>query len=359
MRDQLWVGKMQVGELQGENGRTKGVRAVNEIIDHSLLATPQNYELWLHIQNDWTPALTADVQNCLKSGKTIDEQACEELYEKHLGNSHLDNAVVTTGARLAQELADALAMLKSAGHKTEAFSDNLDEAAAALETGRLNNQQIMGLVHSLSQATREMSKENAELTDRLENSSKEVEDLRSHLQKVRLESLTDMLTGLANRRMFDETLRMRMEEARNLGYPLGLAMCDIDFFKQFNDTWGHQTGDQVLRFVGSVLKSHSMDDQLVARFGGEEFAIILPRLTLKGSRILLDSMRRAVETKQLKRKSTNENLGHVTISIGVAVIEPNDTAPQLIQRADEMLYAAKRNGRNQVVTTEDTISLVA
>lgn len=350
---------MQVGELKGEKGRKSGVRAVNDVIDQGLYATPDNYELWLHYQNNWTPALTSEIEAHLSSGKPISEAEAEKLYDRHLGGTHLDDAVRLTGTRLAQELSDALKMLKSAGLKTEAFSDNLDDAAVALDSGRLDDSQLMNLIKSLSSATRAMSQENAELTKRLETSSREVEDLRSHLQKVRVESLTDMLTGLANRRMFEDTLRMRARESETLGYPLTLALCDIDFFKKFNDTWGHQTGDQVIRFVASVLKSYSLKDQLVARFGGEEFAIIIPRLNHNECHELLEDIRKAVDKKQLRRKSTDETLGSVSISIGMATLEPNEAISSLIHRSDEMLYVSKRTGRNRLTAWPDNHSAVA
>lgn len=350
---------MEVGELKGEKGRTAGVRAVNDIIDHGLFASPANYELWLHLQNNWTPALTKDYEKCVKAGEPINDALVEKLYERHFGTSNLDNAVVETGARLAKELTDALNMLKAAGHKTEAFSENLDDAASSLDAGNLTSNQIMDLVRSLSLATKTMSRENTELAQRLESSSREVDDLRMHLQQVRVESLTDMLTGLANRRMFEDTIRMRASEAVNLEYPLTLAICDIDYFKKFNDTWGHQTGDQVLRFVASILKSLCLNDQLVARFGGEEFAIIMPRFSITEARDLMDEIRIAVEKKKLKRKSTDEELGGVTISIGLAALQPGESTSSLIQRADEMLYVSKRNGRNQVTVWTEAETAVA
>ncbi len=341
---------MQVGELKGEKGRENGIKALNDVIDNNLLATPQNYELWLHYKLNWTPSLTREIEDVLGAGASLDESKTEELYDRHISNRKLDSAVIETGARLANELAEALRALKAAGHRTEAFSDNLDIAAGELDSGRLDSRQVMNLIHSLSAATKVMSKENAELTRRLETSSSEVEDLRAHLQQARTESLTDMLTGVANRRLFEETLHMRVQEARNLDYPLTLAICDIDHFKKFNDTWGHQTGDQVIRFVATVLKAQSLNDQLVARYGGEEFAIIMPRLNIKEADVVLKHMRKSIEAKKLKRRSTEENLGNVTVSIGATQLLPSDSASELVQRADEMLYSAKHAGRNRVVT---------
>jgi diguanylate cyclase len=175
-----------------------------------------------------------------------------------------------------------------------------------------------------------------------------MEKLRVSLRQARTEALTDALTGVANRKLFDETLRLRKEEADANRTDLALIIADIDHFKSFNDTWGHQTGDQVIRFVASALTKFALPDHLVARYGGEEFAVIMPRTTLNQSGRIADLIRAAIEAKRLVRRSTNETIGAVTVSFGVALYAPGETVNQLISRADECLYLSKRNGRNRV-----------
>lgn len=339
---------MNVMDLIGDTGRDNGKKAVDDIIEHKLAATPQNYELWLHYQHDWTPGLRADIERTLVDGGKLDQHTTETLYEKYFNSQRLNNEVFETGAKLAKELTAALKALRAAGHRTELFTENLDEAAEALEDDKLDSTQLMGLIKSLSAATKEMSRENEELSKRLEASSTEVDDLRKHLEVVRTESLTDALTGVANRKRFDETLRFRIEESQSLGYPISLALCDIDHFKSFNDTWGHQTGDQVIRFVASTLQRLALKDHLVARYGGEEFAVIMPRVSAIQALPVLERMRKAIEAKTLMRKSTNEALGNVTVSFGVADLQLDEKSEGLIMRTDELLYQSKRNGRNQV-----------
>jgi diguanylate cyclase len=197
------------------------------------------------------------------------------------------------------------------------------------------------------------------LTAELKKSSGEMASLRTTLESVRVESLTDGLTGIANRRMFDETLRARMEEARAHRTELCLLLCDVDHFKRFNDTWGHHTGDQILRFLASTMQTHAAGDFLVARYGGEEFAIIAPRASVQQVAQLAEKMRLAIQGKRLRRRSTNEDLGQVTVSFGVARMQPGDTQSAFIERADACLYSSKRNGRNQVTTDSAPILYVA
>jgi diguanylate cyclase len=135
--------------------------------------------------------------------------------------------------------------------------------------------------------------------------------------------------------------------------PLSLLMFDIDHFKSFNDAYGHLTGDQVLRQVAMSLKHIVRAHDITARFGGEEFAVMLPTTTLRQALTIADQIRRAVMAKELKKKSTGKILGRVTISVGVSMLRPGDDTDALIERADACLYAAKRNGRNRVISEVD------
>ncbi len=144
-----------------------------------------------------------------------------------------------------------------------------------------------------------------------------------------------------------------MAEAKEKNEPLSLLMSDIDHFKSFNDKYGHLTGDQVLRLVAISVKQNVKGQDIAARYGGEEFIVVLPNTTLQSAITVADHIRRAVMTKELLKRSTGERLGRVTISIGAAVLRPHDTAQSLIERADNCLYAAKRQGRNRVICEAD------
>jgi diguanylate cyclase len=130
-------------------------------------------------------------------------------------------------------------------------------------------------------------------------------------------------------------------------------MCDVDHFKAFNDRFGHLTGDQVLRLVAISVKQIVKGEDIAARYGGEEFAVALPKTALRSAIGVADQIRRAVMNKELMKRSSGERLGRVTVSIGVALLRPTDTPQSLLDRADKCLYAAKRNGRNQVVAECD------
>jgi diguanylate cyclase len=130
-------------------------------------------------------------------------------------------------------------------------------------------------------------------------------------------------------------------------------MTDVDHFKRFNDSFGHLTGDQVLKLVALSVKQNVKGQDTAARYGGEEFAVILPNTVLRSAITVAEHIRRAVMTKELMKRSTGEHLGRVTVSIGVATLQKGDTPQTLIERADTCLYAAKHNGRNRVMCESD------
>lgn len=350
-----------MNEQDSLNGKL-GLKVAHETIDligsQNLAPHAQNYELWLAYHMRINSDLTRAVDEILKSGQPFTEDSSEQLYEKHMARGRLSGQVLVTGERIAKELNSVIAALSAAGRGAADYSGTLDRAATAIDRG-LDSAGLRGLISDLAAATADMSARNHELTKRLETSSKEMDDMRHTLSRVRLEAMSDGLTGLANRKMFDETLQSRIQEAAALKTPLCLLMCDIDHFKRFNDTWGHQTGDQIIRFVAATLRKAALGDSLAARYGGEEFALVLPRMDTEAARTLAEGFRKAVESKALVRKSTGDDLGKITISIGLAEFRADDTPCSLLERADACLYASKRAGRNRVTTEAEFTRLDA
>jgi diguanylate cyclase (GGDEF)-like protein len=168
-------------------------------------------------------------------------------------------------------------------------------------------------------------------------------------QELKRLSAVDGLTGVANRRMFDEALEREWRRSMRQGTELAIVMCDVDFFKKFNDTYGHQAGDECLKKVASAMaKAMERGGDLLARYGGEEFSIILPDTKLGGAAFVAERMRHSVA--QLKMPHAGSHHGQVTISCGVsAFVASPETSPEaLLLAADQALYQAKQAGRNQV-----------
>ncbi len=179
----------------------------------------------------------------------------------------------------------------------------------------------------------------------LQQKSQELKAMNSKLEKL---SITDFLTGLANRRRFDEVLASERARAMRTCQPLALIMIDVDHFKKFNDSYGHQAGDECLKEVAATLTANACRaGDLIARYGGEEFSIICAETDLAGARALAEKLRRAVQDIALLNEDTS--LGIVTISLGIAVCTPDSKqrAGDLVASADKALYQAKESGRNR------------
>ncbi len=344
--------------MQGPGGAAVAQETLDLMRQHGVPPTSANYEVWLRYRLGRSAALREAVDARIASGQGFTEEFNEQLHEQFFTGLGASAQIVLAGEKIAHDLGQVLAFLKDAETKSDDYGRTLENAATNLQSG-LAPEQIRQIVSSLAAATLDMANHNQHLNQQLQHSTREIDALRSSLESVRLESLTDSLTGLANRRMFDETLRMRIDEARAQRTELCLLLCDIDHFKRFNDTWGHHTGDQILRFLASAMNAHARPDCLVARYGGEEFAMLLPRASARAAAQTAEALRTAIQTKRLRRRSTNEDLGQVTVSIGIARLQPGDTPQGFVERADACLYASKRNGRNQVTTDATPVLYVA
>lgn len=312
--------------------------------------TPLNFELWLHYLGHPDGPLAQELDRILKAGALTEDES-ERLAAEHLPRARLSEEIHDAGVQLSRELSSVAGAIAEAQRSQAAYGQTLAEADAGLEGAE--GPQVKRLVQSLTRATRKVRDENSALEYRLAASTKEVAKLREHLEQVRRDAMTDALTSLANRKAFDDELERRCAEAASSGEPLTLAVLDVDHFKRFNDTWGHQTGDQVLRYVASVLSRLAQPPRVAARYGGEEFAVIFPGESSTVAQDLLEAIRQEIGSRTLKRRSTNEELGAVTISIGLAGLRAGETPAALLGRADEALYASKRGGRNRVTVAEE------
>jgi diguanylate cyclase (GGDEF)-like protein len=173
--------------------------------------------------------------------------------------------------------------------------------------------------------------------------------LDSANQELKRISSSDGLTGIANRRLFDEYVSLEWRRARRNTSSLGLLMCDVDHFKRFNDTYGHQAGDDCLRQVaGAIGKYLERPSDLPARYGGEEFAVVLPETEIGGAFFVAEKIRYAIHELNIPHSQSPSD--RITVSIGIAAMIPDKSNPfdELIQSADQALYRAKAEGRDRV-----------
>lgn len=329
-----------------------GQRAFKLLTDLETPATPPNYELFYVFASGSNRALNDAVKKVLAEKKQISSEDARELCDTFLSQEDLDAHLGEVGDQLSTEIGDILQHLESATHCTKAFGDSLSKVNDQL--GQISDpKQAQTVVEKIIEASQRMAENTSQLESRLEDSHRQISDLQENLDAVRAESMTDALTGLANRKQFDKTLADAIADSKESGEPVSLLMMDIDHFKKFNDTYGHQAGDGVLRLVAAAMKASVKGRDLVARYGGEEFSAILPQTAIEDALTVAEQVRQAVMGKELIKKSSGESLGNVTLSIGAATLAPDEDGEMLIARADEYLYAAKRSGRNQVKASLD------
>jgi diguanylate cyclase len=326
--------------------------ALGQIKSLRQTAIPRNYEIWYVYATGHNSPLNQIINETLTRNGRLTEADLEQIYETYLSQIKTTERIDKVGARVIGEIDDVMRLINDALGMSANYDDTLSGATEKLALAR-DRDQVKAIVETLVKSTREMRDTNKALEDRLTLSKAEISDLQQSLEAIRAESLTDPLTGLGNRKYFDRSIDMAVHNALASAEPLSLLMFDIDHFKSFNDSYGHLTGDQVLRLVGMSLKQTIKGQDITARYGGEEFAVVLPNTGLRQALTVADHIRRAVMAKELKKKSTGEILGRVTISVGVSMLKPDDDTDSLIERADACLYAAKRNGRNRVICEVD------
>ena len=326
--------------------------ALGQIKSLRQTAVPRNYEIWYVYATGYNSPLNKIINETLARNGKLTEADLEQIYDAYLSQIKTTERIDKVGARVIGEIDDVMTLITEALGMSASYDDSLSRATQKLVVAH-DRDQVKPIVQSLLQSTHEMRDTNKALENRLSLSKTEIGNLQQSLEAIRAESLTDPLTGLGNRKYFDRSIDMAVQTALATGEPLSLLMFDIDHFKSFNDSYGHLTGDQVLRLVGMSLKQTIKGQDITARYGGEEFAVVLPATALRQALTVADHIRRAVMAKELKKKSTGEILGRVTISVGVSMLKPDDDTDSLIERADACLYAAKRNGRNRVVCEAD------
>jgi len=329
-----------------------GEKAFAHIRGHRTAAYPRAYELWYTYVTGHHPALMRSINELLRKFGRVTQSELDDIYDRFINTNRFTAEAERATLRLLNQMDTVGDALEHAKGEINDYSGTLNGSANEIEQG-VPEERLRLIIKELMASTRRMSRLNGKLADQLGEAKSEVVELREALESIRTESQIDPVTTLANRMFFDTALGDSLRHAQRTGDQLSLLMTDIDHFKKFNDTFGHLTGDQVLRLVAVSIKQNVKGLDTAARFGGEEFAIILPGCDIRGAIQVGEQVRKAVQSRELVKRSTGENLGRVTISVGVATFRRDDTPTTLVERADNALYAAKRGGRNLVVSECD------
>lgn len=311
---------------------------------HQIAANPINYAICYDYVAGNNATLSKAVDLLLSAEKPFDKDTSLALYEKHICNPSLES-FEKINHQIQKVIDQASCSISDTCFKAGESSDSFQKKTQILENIS-DAGAIETILSEIIRETKSLAITSQAMQNQLNQSQMEMEKLRSELAQVRQISVTDGLTGLLNRRAFDQSLTQVI-----LSGPIDtyLSMLDIDHFKRINDNFGHTVGDNVIKFVASLMQKHADEHHYVARYGGEELAIIMPETPKEKAIAISENIRLEMEKSRLKRKSDNQQLGQITISIGIAELQCDDDPETFITRADTALYKAKQSGRNKVV----------
>lgn len=341
---------MGVGEvvLKPDREQSLAQTALDLMGECGVTPTPDNFEIFYGHASGEISAVSHAIGEMLANKKVFTPEILRDLRTQTKAAAMMEQV----GEGMNSVIAGVMGRLNDAGRDAGHYSSKLSAATGELDADQ-SPDDLRKLVNSLLAATREMENRTSNLEKELQKSSDQVSDLRSKLEDVHKEALTDPLTSISNRKAFDNALAAAEAAVAENGDPISVILCDIDHFKKFNDNWGHQTGDQVLRLVANCLSENVKGRDTAARYGGEEFGVVLRGTALRDAMRIAEQIRHAVEARRLVKKSTGDVLGTITISIGVAQFAPQEKAETVVRRADACLYGAKQNGRNLVISEKD------
>jgi diguanylate cyclase len=313
--------------------------AMASMLEHGLAPTPANYLIWFSFHADSAPGLRAELEGRLATQPRMTPEAMEELHVHFFTADREALSLREVAVRLEGAVNEAIGLVRDAREDALRYGGTLAQASDRLgsEPESLNN-----LLRRLAAETLEVSRRSEAAARNLTETARKTQELRTELAEARRLASTDPLTGLANRRHFDEALREHLAERR----PTALLMLDLDHFKAVNDTHGHPAGDQVLCRLAEILAESAPEGAVAARFGGEEFSLMLPCGVLRDAMAMAERIRGRIAEATVQLPAGGPPIS-VTASLGVAMAGLGERPVQLIARADAALYEAKRSGRNR------------
>ena len=335
------------GDMDVEYATSVADRAIRSMSQQSVPVTPGNFSVWFDYAMGTSPALRKTIDILIGNKRKFDASVNRELYATFVNPQSADPADFPE--QLQAVIASAKEFVATAISDNRSHIETLGEVTSQAQSHADPKPIIERLMAELAKATSRA----AALEENFVATSQELDKIRDALKAAEERSNTDALTGLANRHSMEEFFRSAQIASMEKDEPLSMLMIDIDHFKKFNDTYGHQVGDQVLRLVAKVLLENVGDSDLAARYGGEELIAVLPGADLAACVKVAERVRLRVSEARLTRRTTGQAISSVTVSIGVAQFRLTESAETMIERCDRGLYQAKRSGRNRTVTEND------
>lgn len=316
------------------------------MLKHKVSAVPTNYALWYTYTSNELPELKEAIDSALEKKQALSPIKTKELYRNYVA-AHEETSAWELRQSVEAMLIELTQSLHDTRTETTSFKETMDSCIddlAKVEKEGLSIEEAMALVRNLVKDTQNIRRSTISFNASLNEAQNEIIALRAQLEQSQQDALYDALTGLCNRRYFDEELA-----SQSLHPNLFLLIVDLDYFKKINDTYGHVMGDLVLKATAKKLQATCRDDAQAFRFGGEEFAVIIPNSNFSKAKSIAESMRKAIEKITVKDKRTGQVVGDISASIGIGELLKGMNPLALVEKADKQLYKAKNLGRNRVM----------
>jgi diguanylate cyclase len=320
--------------------------ALPQIARHGSGFQPPSYAIWYEYVSGCNAPLKQALDARTAKGGALSSDETNAFYATYVAARDA-KALDRLSGQLQKTVDEFGQLAGSASRQTQDYGRSLATYGERLAPD-LNLDALRGVIGALAAETQRMQASNRELNERLQANQREFASLKAQMATVQNEALLDPLTRLSNRRGFQRRIDEMLAAGADGLAGSSLLMADIDHFKQINDTHGHLLGDRVLQTVAEVIRGSVKGRDVAARFGGEEFAILLPETPLRGALVLAEQIRQTVARGRIRRIDRDETIGGVTISLGVANYRPGETLEQWLERADRALYQSKQRGRNCV-----------
>jgi diguanylate cyclase len=319
--------------------------AIPLMTKHKIAMTPQNYAVWYEYVSDANMQLSETIDIDLAGHGTFSNQRTIELYDRFLAPDKVELNLIDQRADLRRLLQEIQKFAQTGSSLASQSTDQLAKALAKLHPG-LPSEQIQDVIQNVMVETKQAMSSSQLLTERLNAAIADIEVIKADIEDTKKEAKIDRLTGLSNRKAFDELIQQTVQEAEQTAGNLSIIFCDLDLFRDLNAKHGHLLGDQVLKVVAKIIKATVKGRDFVARYGGEEFTITLVSTSMEDAKALAEIIRKEILAKRIYRKDSKVSLGQITMSFGIATYCKSEGVDSFLQRADRALYQSKRNGRN-------------
>jgi diguanylate cyclase len=310
---------------------------------------PKVYEVIFTYLGRNNHVVNKHIDKIVSTRGTLNLYDFEEIYNNYFCTNEKNRRQNDkTCEQLSSELDTLINLVNRHLLSNKEYGQSLNNASQILN-GHATSQVLVDTVNMLMKNNHHMQLETQKLTKLLEESKSQMQKINNALDNARRDSLTDPVTQLGNRRWLEAKLDIILADAQRSGNGFCLAFMDIDHFKQVNDKFGHAAGDQVLRFIASLLLNSINEKHLCARYGGEEFIIIFQDTDISETKKYVEGIRNQLQTSELIFNISKKSLGTITASFGIVSNTEKDDVNSMIRRADEQMYKAKEIGRNCVV----------